>query len=230
MIHPLRQVNSQAASVGRLGAMTTSEDPIVRTQRLIKAHDEMLTAAVGFLQGVPVTVEGKPAQITVLALVARIIQIGCALQELMERGYGDEAAPLARSMVTGVANAQARGQAPRTALNMTPVRCVSRSASMDSWSLCIRSPSMKQKFRDLLDDPDMPTSRIWLSVLRDLSTSFFHEHLTNLMGGRFMTRIPLPGGALRVAFVVVLIGATPARDGRCGLLPWTLAGPPVSAR
>ena len=36
--------------------------------------------------------------------------------------------------------------------------------------------SMKQNFRDLLDDPDMPTSRIWLSVLRDLSSSFFHEH------------------------------------------------------
>lgn len=84
--------------------MTNSEDPIVRRQRLLRAHDEMLSAAVGFLQGVRVTVEGKPAQITVFALVARIIQIGCALQELMERGYGDEAAPLARSMLTGVAN------------------------------------------------------------------------------------------------------------------------------
>jgi hypothetical protein len=84
--------------------MTTSEDPVVRRERLLRAHDEMLTAAANCLQGVRVTVEGKPAQITVLALVARIIQIGCALQELMERGYGDEAAPLARSMLTGVAN------------------------------------------------------------------------------------------------------------------------------
>jgi hypothetical protein len=76
--------------------------------------------------------------------------------------------------------------------------------------------SMKQTFRDLLDDPDMPTSRIWLSVLRDLSGSFFHEHLANLTGGRFMTRFPLPVGALRVAMVVVLIGATPLATGVVG--------------
>jgi hypothetical protein len=76
--------------------------------------------------------------------------------------------------------------------------------------------SMKQNFRDLLDDPDMPTSRIWLSVLRDLGSSFFHEHLANLTGGRFMTRFPLPAGALRVAMVVVLIGATPLATGAVG--------------
>jgi len=76
--------------------------------------------------------------------------------------------------------------------------------------------SMKQNFRDLLDDPDMPTSRIWLSVLRDLGSSFVHEHLANLTGGRFMTRFPLPAGALRVAMVVVLIGATPLATGAAG--------------
>jgi hypothetical protein len=76
--------------------------------------------------------------------------------------------------------------------------------------------SMKQNFRDLLDDPDMPTSRIWLSVLRDLSSSFFHEHLANLTGGRFMTRFRLPARALRVAMVVVLIGATPLVTGAAG--------------
>jgi hypothetical protein len=76
--------------------------------------------------------------------------------------------------------------------------------------------SMKQNFRDLLDDPDMPTSRIWLSVLRDLSSSFFHEHLANLTGGRFMTRFRLHARALRVAMLVVLIGATPLATGAVG--------------
>jgi len=76
--------------------------------------------------------------------------------------------------------------------------------------------SMKQTFRDLLDDPDMPTSRIWLSVLRDLGSSFFHEHLANLTGGRVMTRFRLPAGALRVAMVVVLVGATPLATGAVG--------------
>lgn len=76
--------------------------------------------------------------------------------------------------------------------------------------------SMKQTFRDLLDDPDMPTPRIWLSVLRDLSSSLFREHLANLTGGRFMTRFPLPAGALRVAMLVVLIGATPLATGAVG--------------
>lgn len=76
--------------------------------------------------------------------------------------------------------------------------------------------SMKQTFRDLVDDPDMPTSRIWLSVLSDISSSFFHEHLANLTGGRFMSRFPLPAGALRVAMVVVLIGATPLATGAVG--------------
>jgi hypothetical protein len=76
--------------------------------------------------------------------------------------------------------------------------------------------SMKQTFRDLLDDPDIPTSRIWLSVLRDLRSSLFHEHLADLTGGRFMTRFPLPAGSLRVAMVVVLIGATPLATGAVG--------------
>jgi hypothetical protein len=75
---------------------------------------------------------------------------------------------------------------------------------------------MKQTFRDLLDDPDMPTSRIWLSVMRDLSSSFFHEHLADLTGGRFMTRFRLPASALRVAMLVVLIGATPLATGGVG--------------
>jgi len=76
--------------------------------------------------------------------------------------------------------------------------------------------SMKQTFRDLLGDPEMPTSRIWLSVLRDLSSSFFHEHLANLTGGRHMARFRLPAGALRVAMAVVLIGATPLATGAVG--------------
>jgi hypothetical protein len=76
--------------------------------------------------------------------------------------------------------------------------------------------SMKQTFRDLLDDPDIPTSRIWLSVLRDLGTSLLHEHLANLTGGRSMTRLALPVGALRVAMLVVLIGATPLATGGMG--------------
>jgi len=76
--------------------------------------------------------------------------------------------------------------------------------------------SMKQTFRDLLDDPEMPTSRIWLSVLRDLSSSFFHEHFANLTGVRFMTRFRLPAGALRVAMAVVLIGTTPLATGAVG--------------
>jgi hypothetical protein len=88
--------------------------------------------------------------------------------------------------------------------------------------------SMKQNFRDLLDDPDMPTSRIWLSVLRDLSSSFVHEHLANLTGGRFMTRFPLPAGALRVAMVVVLIGATPLATGAVGYYLGRSQGQPIA--
>ena len=76
--------------------------------------------------------------------------------------------------------------------------------------------SMKQTFRDLLDDPDIPTSRVWLSVLRDLGSSLFHEHLANLTGGRSMTRFRLPVGALRVAMLVVLIGSTPLATGAVG--------------
>jgi len=76
--------------------------------------------------------------------------------------------------------------------------------------------SMKQTFRDLLNDPDITTSRIWLSVLRDLRSSLVHEHLANLTGGRSMTRFALPVGALRVAMLVVLIGATPLATGAVG--------------
>jgi hypothetical protein len=76
--------------------------------------------------------------------------------------------------------------------------------------------SMKQTFRDLLDDPDIPTSRIWLGVLRDLSSSLLHEHLAILTGGRSMVRFALSSGALRVAMLVVLIGATPLATGAVG--------------
>lgn len=72
-----------------------------RDQRLVRAHDDMLKAAASMLEGVPVNVDGKPGQVTVFATVARVIQIGCAVQDLMERGYGEEAAPLARSMLSG---------------------------------------------------------------------------------------------------------------------------------
>jgi hypothetical protein len=76
--------------------------------------------------------------------------------------------------------------------------------------------SMKQTFRDLLDDPAIPTSRIWLGVLRDLSSSLLHEHLAILTGGRSMVRFALSSGALRVAMLVVLIGATPLATGAVG--------------
>ena len=76
--------------------------------------------------------------------------------------------------------------------------------------------SMKQTFRDLLDDPNVPTSRIWRSVLRDLSSSLLHEHLATLRGGRSMARFALSVGALRVAMLVVLIGATPLATGAVG--------------
>lgn len=75
-----------------------------RRNAILKAHDRLLNRAAEFLQGIQITVEGKPGQIVVFALVARIIQIGCALQDLLERGYGGEAHPLARSMLTGMAH------------------------------------------------------------------------------------------------------------------------------
>ena len=87
---------------------------------------------------------------------------------------------------------------------------------------------MKQTFRDLLEDPDVPRSRIWLSVLRDLSSSLFHEHLANLTGGRFMARFPLPAAALRVAMAVVLIGATPLATGAVGYYLGRSQGQPVA--
>ncbi len=72
---------------------------------------------------------------------------------------------------------------------------------------------MKQSFRDLLEDPDVPASRIWFSVLHDLSGSLLHEHLANLTGGRFMSRYHLPTGALALrgalfGFAVVLVWLT----------------------
>jgi hypothetical protein len=76
--------------------------------------------------------------------------------------------------------------------------------------------SMKQTFLDLLDDPDMTTSRIWLSVFRDVGSSLFREHLANVTGGRVMTRISLSAGFLRVALLVVLIGGTPLASGAAG--------------
>jgi len=74
----------------------------MRRAAILTAHGRLLNQAADFLQGVQITVEGKPGQAVVFALVARVIQIGCALQELLERGYGGEASSLARSMLTGM--------------------------------------------------------------------------------------------------------------------------------
>jgi phosphatidylglycerophosphate synthase len=55
---------------------------------------------------------------------------------------------------------------------------------------------MRLVFHDLLQDPDMPAWRIWLSVLRDLRGSFLQEHLASLREGLSMTRHQLPSSAL----------------------------------
>lgn len=57
-------------------------------------------------------------------------------------------------------------------------------------------PAMRLALRDLLEDPEMPAWRVWLSVLGDLRGSFLHEHLANLIGGISMTRDRLLPGAL----------------------------------
>lgn len=82
--------------------MTTIPPTEADRARILKAHDALLRGAAEFLAGVEITVEGKPGQVVAFALAARVIQIGCALQELLERGYGRESFPLARSMLTGM--------------------------------------------------------------------------------------------------------------------------------
>jgi hypothetical protein len=57
-------------------------------------------------------------------------------------------------------------------------------------------PAMRLVFHDLLQDPDMPAWRIWLSVLRDLRDSFLQEHLASLREGLSMTRHRSPSSAL----------------------------------
>jgi hypothetical protein len=71
-------------------------------------------------------------------------------------------------------------------------------------------PDMRLAFHDLLEDPDMPTWRIWLSVLRDLRGSFLQEHLASLnenlaiwTGGLSMTRHQLPSSSLVRRGVVI---------------------------
>jgi hypothetical protein len=90
-------------------------------------------------------------------------------------------------------------------------------------------PAMRLAMRDLLEDPEMPAWRIWLSVLRDVRGSFFHEHLANLTGGISRTRgrlrsglaeirtqrTGIVAGIARVAMLAVLIG-TPVATGAVG--------------
>ena len=68
---------------------------------------------------------------------------------------------------------------------------------------------------DRLDDPNT-TSRIWPKSPTDLGASSFHEISTSVDRRCSMTRFRLPVGALRVAMMVVLLGATAARDGAWG--------------
>ncbi len=70
--------------------------------RLLGAHDALLQGATAFLDGLAITVDGKPGQVVAFALAARVIQLGCAIQELLQRGYGRECYPLSRSMLTGM--------------------------------------------------------------------------------------------------------------------------------
>lgn len=96
-------------------------------------------------------------------------------------------------------------------------------------------PAMRSALRELLEDPEMPAWRIWLSVLHDVRGSFLHEHLANVRRGISMTRGRLLPGALvrsglaevrthrtgivaglaRVAMLTVLIG-TPVATGAVG--------------
>jgi hypothetical protein len=47
---------------------------------------------------------------------------------------------------------------------------------------------MRLVFRDLLEDSQVPSRRIWLGVLGDLRSSLLREHAANFRGGLSMTR------------------------------------------
>jgi len=56
--------------------------------------------------------------------------------------------------------------------------------------------AMNLVFQDLLQDPDISAWRLWVSVLRDLPSSFLREHFASLAGGLSTTRQRLPSSAL----------------------------------
>jgi hypothetical protein len=68
-------------------------------------------------------------------------------------------------------------------------------------------PDIEKVFQDMIQDQEIPTLLVWLSVSRDLPHSLIHEHLVNLRGGRIVMRgirAPEPGSA--IAGLVVGLG------------------------
>jgi hypothetical protein len=68
-------------------------------------------------------------------------------------------------------------------------------------------PDLEQAFQDLIQDHEIPTLLVWLSVIGDLPHSLIQEHLANLRGRRIVMRgirAPEPGSA--IAGLVVGLG------------------------
>jgi uncharacterized protein DUF5677 len=66
---------------------------------LFAAHDRMLHDAVDWLEGTHAPLKGIGSRVLV-GLLARILQLGTALQRLCEVGHAGEGAPIARAMVS----------------------------------------------------------------------------------------------------------------------------------
>src|ERR1700732_2240661 len=66
---------------------------------LFRAHDRMLHDAVDWLDATHAPIKGIGKRVLV-GLLARILQLGTALQRLCEAGHAGEGAPTARAMVS----------------------------------------------------------------------------------------------------------------------------------
>ena len=75
---------------------------------------------------------------------------------------------------------------------------------------------MTQAVRELLDDPEVPASRIWLSLLRDVSSSLIPEHVADVTRGHSIPGFASTARALRFVMVLALIAAIPLATGAGG--------------
>ena len=108
--------------------LLTTPQPQHTDIELAARHADLLAAATDLLASAKLSIR-SPGDVVILALAARVIQLAHAIQDMCERGYGGESAPLARAALSGTVALMTLCEPRRDGLARTFVESIAMSTT-----------------------------------------------------------------------------------------------------